>query len=131
MVHLKPVSIPRRIDPGPPKATLKQIPIAKTELLDIEPQRHRQRQSTLPRSAITHWLRADVQIVRCDLHVLSKPKREPRTDTLINRVTDIAAETKSPENVEIDILRHRHRYLHIRPELIVGLIDDLRGRDAT
>src|SRR5689334_3693553 len=125
MLDLKPVSIPRRINPRISNSPLKQIPIAQPKLLDIKPQRHRQRQTTLPCSPIPYRLRRDIQIVRCYRHVLSKPEREAHSDPLINRTTDITTKAQRPEHVEVDVLRHRLRELNIAPDLIVCMIDNM------
>src|SRR6185369_1903986 len=126
MLDLQPVAVSGRRDPGISNSPLKHIPIAKPKLLDIKPQGHRQRQTTLPHSPVTNRLRRDVEIVRRDLQVLSKPEREPGADALVNRMADVATESKRPEHVEINIFRDWHCDLDITPELIVTSIDNLR-----
>jgi len=126
MLDLQPVPVSPRIDPRTSDPSLKQIPITQPELLEIEPQRHRKRQPTLPTSAVTNGLRRDVQIVRRDRYVLTKPERESRADTFINRSVEITPETQRPEDVEVDVLRHRNCELNITPELVVSPIDNLR-----
>src|SRR3954447_10220011 len=95
-LDLKPVPIARRHNPQRSKPPLKRIPIAQPKLLDIEPHRHRQRQSTLKQLAIPHRLRRDVLIVRRDRYVLSKPEREPHPDSLIHGTANITSKTERP-----------------------------------
>lgn len=131
MLDQQPVAVSRRRDPRISNPPLKHIPITEPKLVDIKPQGHRQRQSTLPRSPVTNRLRRDVEIVRRDLHVLSKPERESGADALVHRMADVATESKRAEHVEINIFRDRNRELNFTPELIVSLIDNLRRREAS
>jgi len=108
-----------------PDGALEQIPITQPELLGIEPQRHRQRQSTLPHSPVSNGLRRDVQIVRRDRYMLPKPERKSHPEAFINRPANITPETQRTENVEVNVLRHRYRDLNITPDLIISVIDNL------
>src|SRR6185295_1949609 len=119
MLNRQPVAVSRRADSRVSNPSLKHIPITKPKLLDIEPQGHRQRQSTLPHSPVTKRLRTDVEIVRRDLHVLSKPERESGAEALVNRMADVATDAERAEYVEVNVLRDRHGDLNIIPELIV------------
>jgi hypothetical protein len=58
--------------------------------------------------------------------VSSKPEREAGADALVNRMTDIATESKRAEHVEVNVSRDRHCHLNLTPELIVSAIDKLR-----
>src|SRR4051794_38399879 len=105
MLDLQPVAISRRRDPRISNPPLKKIPITEPKLLEIKSQRHRQRQPTLPYSAVTERLRRNVEIVRRDLKMLSKPERVAGADALVNRMTDVATKSKRAEHVEVDVLR--------------------------
>ena|SRR5215213_750427 len=126
MLDLQTIAIARRCYPRISNATLKQVPITQPELSGIKAQGYGQRQSTLPCSAVTNRLRPDVEIVRRNLHVLSEPERKAGADTLVNRMADVAPESKRAEHVKINVLRDRHSDLNVTPELIVSTIDKLR-----
>src|SRR5215207_7550343 len=122
MLDLQPVPVSRRINPRPSKTTLKQISITDPKLIHIEPQRHRQRQTTLPPFPVTNRLRGDVEKVRRNRHIFSEPEREPGADTLVNRVTEVTPDTQRAEYVVVNVLCDRNCELNVSPELVVGLI---------
>src|SRR6185369_17096788 len=103
MLDQEPVAVSRRRDPGISNPPLKHISITEPKLVDIKPQRHRQRQPALPHSPVTNRLRRDVLIVRRDLHVLSESERESSADALINRTVEITTQTQRAEHIEINL----------------------------
>ena len=104
------------------------ISIAQPEFIQVESQRHRQRQSILPNLSPANRLHADVQVIWRNRPVLPDFPREPGADAFIDRTIDIAPKAQRPENIEIKTLRKRHRDLNVRPLLIVRSIDRLRRR---
>lgn len=125
MLYLQTVPVSRRVASRMPKPALKQIPITDPKLIDVEAQRHRQRQTILKSSPISKRLRRDVQVIRRDRYVLSESESESHANTLVHGVADIAADAEPAENVGVNILRDRDCDLYIGPELVVGWIKGL------
>src|ERR1041385_1166473 len=123
MLNLKTIAITIRSHPRVADPMLNQISIAQPELVQVEPERHRQRQPILPNLPTAKRLHPDVQVVWLNLPVRSDLPREPRAHTFINRTADVAPESQRPKNIEIETLRDRRRDLDVVPLLIVCVID--------
>lgn len=114
------VSIP--VGPGSIAAipALELISIAQPEFARIKAQRHRNDNAVLPPAPALERLCADVQIVRRKRDVLSESKSKSNPDTLINRMTDVAADPQPADDVEINRAGDRRGQEHIRPLLVVA-----------
>ena len=119
MVHLKTVSVAGCVHAGVSQAALNQVSIAEAEVTGVETQRHRQRETIFPNAPAWKWLHADVYVVRRDRHVLAEAKREARANAFVNGMTEVAANAKCAENVEVEVFGYWRSNLDVAPELVI------------
>lgn len=123
MFYLEPVAISRRVDLWHTKAALNQASITEAKLVFLEAQSCCEVQSILMGFSAFERLSFDSQIEREQAQMFSDSECRTKTDSFINRMTDIATQTKTTLEVEIDLLGDRNGEYDVVPLLRVCLIE--------